>query len=149
MIYSISMYIIIVIFYFTNCELYRIQGSFFSARLPPAVNPDLPFRQRPFFSTPCTSPPSSIPSLLGESGSSFCRFASLVFILRLYHAIFIPQFSSFLPLLLRPSSPVLEDYLRTHSVIIIQNLNPRNTQSRTKRRSKRFLDHSRDLIRSC
>lgn len=59
-------------------------------------------------------------------GSSFCRFASLVFILRRYRAIFILQHSSsfllllhhrhhhhflFL-LLLRFSSPVFEDYLR-------------------------------------
>lgn len=70
------------------------------------------------------------------SGSSFCRFASLVFILRRYRAIFIPRYSSssFLPLLhhhhhllLRPSSPVLEDYLRAR-IIIIRNLSPRNPE---------------------
>lgn len=146
------MYIIIDIIYYIDCELYKIRGNFSTCLPTPAVTPDLPFRQRPFFSVPCTAPPSPIPSLLGKSGSSFCRFVSLVFIFWLYHAIFIPQVSSFLPLLLllhllRSSSPVLKDYLLAHSGFIIRNLNPRNTQSRMEQRSKRFFDPSRDLMR--
>jgi len=76
-------------------------------------------------------------------GSSFCRFASLVFILRRCHAIFIPRFSSssFLPsllLLLRPSSPVLEDYLR-RSYYYTELLSPRNLERNPEQESKSSL----------